>query len=309
MSSPIQSTSYSKEICSLALGASISGACKYSGGSVLESVAIGSLFAASLFGVIKLKSLAEKKIQAITQANIPEGNSTPHESKLSLKNISKLGLAAGFCFFGINHYIPNSFSRYAGLACVAPSMVHLYRSNFLSKATIKQREPVFTLEKDPNKRHPVAEEIIPKAHVASPSAYLDPSQNKWIISQEEVRRYNTQMGYVTDVTSAAELKQFVEEYANFPQPAVPIFGNSAKAGFSGQTDSAAARPEEQFSIDQAQKYLNLLKFGTECLPLVFEKTAFDTNDEYMSYYHDLISKRSLLIAEMTKKFQKWTYPK
>ena len=315
------------ELVSLGLGASVSGISALNGGRLWESVAIGSIPAVGLYSGLKIFNLFKKPS---SQDLLEDGLSAPEQARnLSKRKIGPLGasslsLAAGLAFAGLAHLNKSNFCKYTSWVCIVPSlgfMAYKTRKNlsFAAQPTTEEAQPakvgpIITTEKDPLRKHGVSSDSIDRKTVSTPKVqYLD---GKWVISPEEIERYNSEMGYVIGITSLEEYQQFIKDYSSFPcAPTERTFlgGSqsggraalerqpSAPFGFSNPSDV----PSVPFSAEQAGKFLDLLRFGTTHLPLFLEKLEFNTEDEFTDFYVTTLHKRETTIKEMETKFQAW----
>jgi hypothetical protein len=123
------------------------------------------------------------------------------------------------------------------------------------------------------------------------------------------------MGYVIDIKSLEEYQQFIRDYSSFPcAPTERTISGGSQSGGKAPLErqpslpfgiSSPEVPGVPFSVEQAGKFLDLLRFGTAHLPLFLDKLEFNTGDEFADFYVRAIHKRDTTIREMETKFQTW----
>jgi hypothetical protein len=314
------------ELVSLGLGASVSGISALNGGRLWESVAIGSIPAVGLYSGLKIFNLFKKPS---SQDLLEDGSSASEQArnlskyKIGPLGASSLSLAAGLAFAGLAHLNKSNFCKYTSWVCIVPSlgfMAYKTRKNlsFAAQPTTEVAQPtkvgpIITKEKDPLRKHGVSSDSVDRKTVSTPKVqYLD---GKWVISPEEIERYNSEMGYVIDIKSLEEYQQFIRDYSSFPcAPAErTILGGSQSGGRAALERQPSLSfgfsnpdvPIVPFSAEQAGKFLDLLRFGISHLPLFLEKLEFQTEDEFTDFYVATLHKRETTIKEMETKFQAW----
>lgn len=314
------------ELVSLGLGASVSGISALNGGRLWESVAIGSIPAVGLYSGLKIFNLFKK---TSSQDLLEDSSNTSIEARNSSKykvgplGASSLSLAAGLAFAGLAHLNKSNFCKYTSLVCIVPSlgfMAYKTRKNlsFAAQPTIEPAQPakvgpIITKEKDPLRKHGVSSDSVDRKTVSTPKVqYLE---GKWVILPEEIERYNSEMGYVIGITSLEEYQQFIRDYSSFPcAPTERTFIGGSQSGGKATLErqhslsfgsSNPDVPSVPFSVEQAGKFLDLLRFGTAHLPLFLDKLEFNTGDEFADFYVRTLHKRETTIKEMETKFQTW----
>jgi len=224
------------ELVSLGLGASVIGISAYNGGRIWESVAIGSIPAVGLYSGLKIFNLFKK---TSSQDFLEDSSNTSIEARNSSKykvgplGASCLSLTAGLAFAGLAQLSKNNFCKYASLVCIVPSlgfMAYEAQKNLFFKAQPTKEGPIFTTEKDPRGKYRLSIDPVERKNVRTPKVRKE--GDKWVITREEIERYNLEMGYVFDIKNIEDYKQFIKDYSTFPFTPVEkvVFSNSQSGG-------------------------------------------------------------------------------
>lgn len=311
---------YGKEVASLGLGASLTAACFTAGEAPFStSLKVGASAAACLYGCLKVRSY-------ITQ---PQSGTEASPKKSHATSGALLGVGAGVSLLALASILEKNALKYSGLFCLIPSVSYLSISSLKTGLKAKRNTQTST-SLDPLDKHAVSTTPLSKNSVRMPNAERN-SNEKWVIPQSEVDRYNYEMGYVTDVFSKDELERFKSDYAPFPAAQTPQqAGGKAGSGFS-QTSRASSILEhtsqaEQLVrstssaeilcsnspdfIEEATHKLKLLKFARDSYPLVLDfEEEFETQQEAIEHITANLRSRPQAIQNMIEGFRRWAAAK
>jgi hypothetical protein len=312
---------YGKEVASLGLGASLTAACFTAGEAPFStSLKVGASAAACLYGCLKVRSYITQP-QSVTEVSPKKTHATSG---------ALLGVGAGVSLLALASILEKNALKYSGLFCLIPSVSYLSISSLKTGLKAKRNTQTST-SLDPLGKHAVLTTPLSKNSVRMPNAERN-SNEKWVIPQSEVDRYNYEMGYVTDVHSREELERFTRDYAPFPAAQTPPPANKSGGAFAQPTRASAMGEHNSPPADtqlvrasssaeilssnsavfivEATHHLKLLKFAHDSYPLVQDcELEFETQQEAIEHITANLRNRPQAIQNMIEGFRRWAAAK